>query len=137
MRAGHPAVRPEDRLPLSRPDTPASSSAVTWGGIHPHPAANCGVFGLKPSHGIIRTRGHIPGPPGTLSEPELTTLGPLGRSADDLDLGLDVLAGPDARSARAWRLELPGPRHTTLGGYGLLLFSMTPTAPSTQPWSRC
>ncbi len=35
MRAGHPAVRPEDRPPLSRPDTPASSSAVTWG-IHPY-----------------------------------------------------------------------------------------------------
>ena len=93
------------------------------------PAANCGVFGLKPSHGIIPTRGHIPGPPGSLAEPELATLGPLGRSADDLDLGLAVLAGPDQRSGRAWRLELPGPRHATLGGYRLAVVFDDPYCP--------
>ena len=93
------------------------------------PAANCGVFGLKPSHGIIPTRGHIPGPPDSLAEPELATLGPLGRSADDLDLGLAVLAGPDERSARAWRLELPGPRHETLGGYRIAVVFDDPYCP--------
>jgi amidase len=93
------------------------------------PAANCGVVGLKPSHGIIPTRGHIPGPPGTLAAPALGTVGPLGRSADDLALGLDVLAGPDARSARAWHLQLPGPRHATLGGYRIAVVLDDPYCP--------
>ena len=73
------------------------------------PAHNTGVFTLKPSFGIIPVRGHIPGPPGMLSAPDLGVLGPLGRSADDLDLALDVLAGPDAAMATAWRLRLPRP----------------------------
>jgi amidase len=33
------------------------------------------------------------------------------RSAADLALGLEVLAGPDAADAVAWRLELPPPRN--------------------------
>jgi amidase len=33
------------------------------------PAHNCGVFALKPSFGLVPVRGHIPGPPGTLSAP--------------------------------------------------------------------
>jgi amidase len=81
------------------------------------PAHFCGVFGLKPSHGIVPVRGHIPGPPGTLGAPDIAVLGPMGRSADDLDLGLDLLAGPDAATAVAWRLELPPPRADRLTGY--------------------
>lgn len=79
------------------------------------PAHWCGVFGHKPSHGLIPLRGHIPGPPGTLSEPDLAVAGPLARSAEDLQLALDVLAGPDPRSARAWSLKLPPARSNQLG----------------------
>lgn len=93
------------------------------------PAANCAVFGLRPSYGIIPTLGHTPGPPGTLSEPALATVGPLGRSADDLDLGLDVLAGPNARAARAWHIQLPGPRHRTLSGYRIAIMFDDPYCP--------
>ena len=78
------------------------------------PAHWCGVFGHKPSHGLIPLRGHIPGPPGTLSEPDLAVGGPLARSAEDLQLALDILAGPDPRSAKAWSLELPPPRSSRL-----------------------
>jgi amidase len=81
------------------------------------PAANCGVYGLKPSHGLIPTRGHIPGPPGELGEPDLAVLGPMGRGAADLGLGLDVLAGPTSSAARAWQLRLPGPRGAELTDY--------------------
>ena len=84
-----------------------------------HPANFCGVFGLKPSFGLVPLRGHIPGPPGTLADVDMNVLGPLARGADDLDLGLDVLAGPDAAAAKAWRLELPPPRADSLGGYRL------------------
>ena len=81
------------------------------------PAHNTGVFTLKPSYGIVPVRGHIPGPPGTLSAPDLAVAGPIARSADDLDLALDVLAGPDAAMAMAWRLRLPAARGRSLRDY--------------------
>ena len=81
------------------------------------PAAHCGVYGLKPSHGLIPTRGHIPGPPGTLGEPDLAVIGPMGRGAADLGLGLEVLAGPASTAARAWQLRLPEPRGRRLADY--------------------
>ena len=74
------------------------------------PAHYCGVYGHKPSHGIVPGRGHIPGPPGTMSEPDLAALGPLARSAGDLQLALDVLAGPDPLMRAGWKLDLPAPR---------------------------
>ncbi len=80
------------------------------GGSIRNPAHYCGVYGLKTTHGIVPMRGHIPGPPGTLSEDDLGVAGPMGRSAADLALGLDVLAGPNASDAVAWRLALPPPR---------------------------
>jgi amidase len=71
------------------------------------PAAWCGVYALKPSYGIIPVHGHIPPPPGTLAEVDIGALGPIARSAADLDLCLRVLAGPDPVEAAGWRLELP------------------------------
>ncbi len=66
------------------------------GGSIRNPAGYCGVFGLRPSFGIIPTRGHVPGPPGSLSVLDMATVGPMARAAADLDLALDVLAGPNA-----------------------------------------
>lgn len=74
------------------------------------PAAWCGIFGHKPSFGLIPKRGTLPSPPGTLTEADVAVCGPLARSAEDLGLALSVLAGPDERMAVAWRLELPPPR---------------------------
>jgi amidase len=81
------------------------------GGSIRNPAHFCGVFGLKPTWGIVPGRGHIPGPPGSLSDADVGVFGPMGRSAADLDLGLDVLAAPAPPDAVAWRLELPPPRN--------------------------
>ena len=76
------------------------------GGSIRNPAHFNGVYGLKPSHGIVPSRGHIPGPPGTLIEPDVNCNGPLARSIDDLRAGLSVLAGPLPEDAAGWRLEL-------------------------------
>jgi amidase len=87
------------------------------GGSIRTPSSWCGLFGHKPTWGIVPGRGHIPGPPGTLGEVDLGVFGPLGRGVDDLELGLDVVAGPLPEDARAWRLELPPRRHETAAGY--------------------
>ncbi len=78
------------------------------------PAHCCGVFGHKPSWGIVPERGHIPGPPGSLHRRDINCNGPLARSVDDLELALDVIAGPDELDTAAWQLHLPQPRHTRL-----------------------
>jgi amidase len=83
------------------------------------PASFCGVFGLKPSYGLVAQQGHIPGPPGTLAAADINAAGPLARCVDDLELALGALAGPDDLDARAWKLELPPPRFESLRDYRL------------------
>lgn len=99
------------------------------GGSIRNPAHFCGVYGLKPSFGILPIRGHIPGPPGVLSEADLSVVGPMGRSAADLALGLDVLAGPDTWQARGFRLELPPSRHERLRDFRVGVWLSDPDGP--------
>ncbi len=72
------------------------------------PAAFCGVFGHKPTYGIIPFGRNTPDNP----EPALDVAvpGPLTRSAEDLSELFEILAGPDLFQARGWRLDLPRPR---------------------------
>ena len=73
------------------------------------PAHYNGVYGHKPSWGIVPLRGHIPGPPGSLVEVDVGVAGPIGRSVADLRTALEVLAGPLPENAAGWRLDLdPG-----------------------------
>ncbi|RFB78156.1 amidase [Methylovirgula sp. 4M-Z18] len=66
------------------------------GGSIRWPAHACGLFGLKTTWDLVSTFGHVPPPPGYRSprNPELTVAGPIARSAADLGLMLDVIAGP-------------------------------------------
>ncbi|HEX6659548.1 MAG TPA: amidase [Ilumatobacter sp.] len=79
------------------------------------PSHSCGVMGHKPSYGIVPGHGQIPGMPGTLTQADLNVVGPMARSIGDLELELDLLAGPDRWNAPAWRLDLPPARAATLG----------------------
>lgn len=100
------------------------------GGSIRAPAHCCGVFGHKPSHGLVPLRGHIPpGPPDNLREYDMAVLGPLARSARDLDLALSVLAGPGRADAVAWRLRLPPPRRSALREYRVAVWFDDPGAP--------
>ncbi|WP_417538528.1 amidase [Marinobacter sp.] len=78
------------------------------------PAHFCGVFGHKPSRSLVSFRGHIPGPPGTQSQPDLAEGGPLARNAKDLELLLKVIAGPKPVDSRCWQLEMAPSRLKTL-----------------------
>ena len=57
------------------------------------PAAWCGVFGLKPSLGLVPNTGHFPRVAGR--HDGRTVIGPLSRTAADLAATLEVIAGPD------------------------------------------
>ncbi len=97
------------------------------------PAHCCGVYAHKPSHGLVPMRGNAP--PGTpvLSvdhHVDLAVGGPMARSAADLALALDVVAGPDEDRAVGWRLQLPPPRHTSLKGCRVLLLRSHPLLPT-------
>jgi amidase len=91
------------------------------------PAAFCGVFGHKPSYGIVPLRGHSP--PGLDgAPPPLAVVGPLARSAADLELAMDVLVGPEADEAKGYQLTLPAPRHADLADYRVLVLDQHPLA---------
>ena len=97
------------------------------------PAHFCGVFGHKPSFGLLPQRGHdFPGTEGTAAV-DLAVCGPLARTARDLALALDVLAGPDADEAVGYHLALPAPRHETLAGCRMLVLAEHPCARTEAP----
>lgn len=96
------------------------------GGSIRNPAHFSGVAGLKPSFGIVPIRGHIPGPPGNLSGADIGVAGPLARNVDDLELALDVLAGPDEYDAPGWKLDLARPRRERVGDYRVAIWSEDP-----------
>ncbi|HEX2215508.1 MAG TPA: amidase [Xanthobacteraceae bacterium] len=77
-----------------------------------NPAHYCGVFGHKPTYGICPPRGHAL--PGYVAASDISVIGPLARSADDLAIALDAMAGPDAIDGAGYRLALPPPRNKEL-----------------------
>lgn len=87
------------------------------GGSIRFPAAWCGVYGHRPSSGIVPSSGHFPGSPRPNEALTQNTIGPLARTAEDLDLALDVVAGPDVGADVAWRLDLPPARHDRLADF--------------------
>ncbi|MDM0044588.1 amidase family protein [Variovorax dokdonensis] len=92
------------------------------------PAHFCGVYGHKPSVGVLPSRGQDF--PGTDLEPgdRPGVIGPLARCAEDLDLALDVLAGPEMPDAAAWQLQLVAPRHARLRDFRVLVLAEHPAA---------
>ena len=90
--------------------TAAGLSALEYGsdigGSIRTPASYCGVYGHKPTYGIVPKRGQTTDD-AILSEGDISVVGPIARSADDLALALHITAGPDELLAPGWKLQLP------------------------------
>ncbi|MEE8117811.1 MAG: amidase family protein, partial [Gemmatimonadales bacterium] len=69
------------------------------------PAAYCGVFGHKPSFGIVPSTGYLDHEGGGTTEADINVIGPIARSAEDLELLLKILLRKD----RPWRADLAPP----------------------------
>ena len=78
------------------------------------PASFCGLYAHKPSFGVVPTRGHGLSP--ALASPDISVLGPIARSARDLEPLLLATAGPLEEDAAGWTLKLPASRAEKLRG---------------------
>jgi amidase len=100
------------------------------GGSIRNPAHYCGVFGHKPTWGLLPPRGHAL--PGMLSSPDLSVIGPLGRSAADLEMSVQILAGPDDMQSHGYQLNLQVPSHVSLADYRVAVWRNDDNAPVSQ-----
>jgi amidase len=102
------------------------------GGSLRAPAHYCGIFAHKPSLDLVPQRGA--GPPDTPARPvrgDLAVCGPMARSAVDLAVELDVLAGPDELSdGIGYRLALPPARHQDIRSFRVLVIDTHPLCPT-------
>ena len=96
------------------------------------PAFHCGVYAHKPTFALVPNRGHVAPPlPALPFDRDLSVIGPMARSAADLSLLLDVIAGPDPLEAgKAYTLALPPARHGALRDFRVLLIDSDPVLPT-------
>ncbi|WP_396915702.1 amidase [Mycolicibacterium sp.] len=92
------------------------------------PAHFCGVYAHKPTLGLAATRGMTPPPaPALPAESDLAVVGPMARTARDLTLLLEVMAGPDPLTLGvAHEVTLPPPRHERLADFRVLVLDEHP-----------
>lgn len=102
-----------------------------FGGSIRWPAHACGLFGHKPTWGLVSTKGHVPPPPGITAESDFSVAGPIARAAADLDLVLDVIAGPPSTEGLKPRLDPP--RRPDPKGLRVAVWADDPFAPVDAP----
>ncbi len=94
-----------------------------------------GVFGHKPTFGLVLRQGHIPPmppglPPEVLKRSPLWVVGPLARSADDLELALDLLVGQGSGDSETGSTPLLPPRHEKISDYRVAVWLADPIMPA-------
>ncbi|SHG23369.1 amidase [Ornithinibacillus halophilus] len=80
--------------------TPIATGTDTFGSIR-LPAAMCGVYGIKPTYGLISTHGIFP------TAVSLDTVGPMARSVKDLAMMLQYMAGYDENDPTSLQVSVP------------------------------
>jgi amidase len=96
------------------------------GGSIRNPAHYCGVYGHKPTWGVCSMAGQAL--PGVAHPSDISVIGPMARSAADLELAFRVMAGPDEIDGAGWNLALPKPQRKTLRGWRVAVLVSHPTA---------
>ncbi|MDR7166654.1 amidase [Nocardia kruczakiae] len=96
------------------------------------PAHFCGIYAHKPTLGLAPTRGMVAPPaPALPVDLDLAVAGPMARTARDLTLLLDVMAGPDPLThGVAYDLALPPARHDRLADFRVLVLEQHPLIPT-------
>ncbi|MEU2039009.1 amidase [Nocardia niwae] len=96
------------------------------------PAHFCGVYAHKPTVGLAAPRGMVPpSAPALPVDLDLAVVGPMARTARDLTLLLDVMAGPDPLTRGvAFDLALPPARHEQLRDFRVLVLDEHPLIPT-------
>jgi amidase len=84
-----------------------------------NPAHFCGVFGHKPTWGIVPRAGQAL--PWQTAPVDIDVVGPLARSADDLAIALAAMAGPDEIDGAGWQLRLAPARQRRLRDFKVAL----------------
>jgi len=97
------------------------------GGSIRNPAHFCGVFGHKPTWELLPMRGHAG--PNILSPSDISVIGPLGRSAYDLQTAVEIMAGPDEIPSRGYALSLAKPEQKQLKDFKVAVWKDDPIAP--------
>jgi amidase len=90
-----------------------------------NPAHYCGVYGHKPTYGVVSYKGHTRG---SAAVGDITVVGPLARGADDLEIAMRAIAGPDEIDGRGWTLDLPRPRKKKLRDFKVAVLLSDPNA---------
>ena len=107
--------------------TPLEAGSDIAGSIR-NPAHFCGVYGHKPTWGIVSQRGHATVVKHPVPDMDLVACGPLARTPEDLALALDVVAGPSIWNS-GWRLDLPPPAKTRLDEFRVAVWPSDDVAP--------
>jgi amidase len=91
------------------------------------PAHMCGIFGHKPTWGLLPMIGHSLA--GAITPTDISVIGPLARSVRDLQIAFEVLAGPD-KADTTLGVALPPPRTASLADMRVAVWAADPAAPT-------
>ena len=97
------------------------------GGSIRNPAHFCGIYGHKPTWGIVSDEGHAL--PGMVAPTDIAVVGPMARCAEDLALSMDIVAGAGRTDRDGWQLNLPRPASARLSDFRVAVLTNHQRAP--------